>query len=196
MRPPAMMAWQLVTTLAQTALSWSALLYFIPLSIVRWQQGEELHHLGFDGQPVLGLILFAIASLANLWSRFTLTWYGQGHTLLITPPAHLVVRGPFAWLRNPITASTIAQGLGVFVYTGSVLVLGYIGLLALLWHFLVRPPSEHELQRRFGREYEFYRRSVRLWLPMQRPFQPRKSLAPIGTDEIYIRGGGRRRRTR
>ena len=84
----------------------------------------------------------------------------------------------------------------MFVYTGSVLVLGYIGLLALLWHFLVRPPSEHELQRRFGREYEFYRRSVRLWLPMRRPFQPRKSLAPIGTDEIYIRGGGRRRRTR
>lgn len=193
MRPPAMVAWQLVTTLAQTALSWSAMLYFIPLGIVRWQQGEALHHLGFDGQPVPGLILFALAAAANLWSRLTLTWYGQGHTLLITPPAHLVIRGPFAWLRNPVTATTIAQGLGVFVYTGSVLVLGYVALLALLWQFLVRPAAEQALQRRFGREYEFYRRSVRLWLPMRRPFQPRTSLAPIGTDEIRVRRGRRRR---
>lgn len=192
MRPPAMMAWQLVTTLAQTALSWSAMLYFIPVAIVRWQQGEELHHLGFDGQPIPGLTIFVLASAANLWSRFTLTWHGQGHTLLITPPAHLVTRGPYVWLRNPITATTIAQGLGVFVYTGSVIVLGYFGLLALLWHLLLRPPAEHELQRRFGREYEFYRRSVRLWLPMRRPFRPRKSLAPIGTDEIHLRGERRR----
>lgn len=196
MRHPAMVAWQLVTTLAQTALSWSALLYFIPLAIVRWQQGEALHHLGFDGQPILGVALFALASAANLWSRLTLTWYGQGHTLLITPPAHLVSRGPYAWLRNPITATTIAQGLGLFVYTGSVLVLGYIALLALLWHLLLRPPSEHELQRRFGRDYEFYRRSVRLWLPMRRPFQPRKLLAPIGTDQVHARTGRRRRRSR
>jgi protein-S-isoprenylcysteine O-methyltransferase Ste14 len=191
-----MKVWQLVTTLAQAALSWSALLYFIPLAIVQWQQGEELHHLGFDGQPLPGLALFALASAANLWSRLTLTWYGQGHTVLITPPAHLVVRGPYAWLRNPITATTIAQGMGVFLYTGSVLVLGYVGLLALLWHLVVRPPSEHELQRRFGRDYEFYRRSVRLWLPMRRPFQPRKSFAPIGTDQVQARTSHRKRRRR
>ena len=110
------------------------------------------------------------------------------------PPAKLVVTGPFAWLRNPIATSTIAQGIGVCIYTGSALLVGYLALLALGWHLLIRPGSEHELQRRFGRDYEFYRRSVRCWLPMRRRFRPRSALPPIDSSEMLIRHGARRRR--
>jgi protein-S-isoprenylcysteine O-methyltransferase Ste14 len=196
MRPPAQQVWHLIAALAQAACSWGVLQYLIPLAIVRWQQTEELHHLGLEAQRIPGMVLFAIASGANLWSRLTLAVMGRGSMAIIDPPERLVVTGPYAWLRNPIAATTIAQGVGVAVFTGSALLIPYLALLALTWQFVIRPASEHELQRRFGREYEFYRRSVRTWLPMRRRFRPRGALPPIDTSEVVVRSGGRRRRSR
>jgi protein-S-isoprenylcysteine O-methyltransferase Ste14 len=194
MRLPAQLAWHLTAALAQAACSWGFLQYLIPLAIVRWQQGQELHHLGLEGQQLPGILVFAIASGANLWSRVTLALHGRGSLAIINPPERLVVTGPYAWLRNPIAATTIAQGVGVVLYTGSALLVPYLAVLALTWQLVIRPASEHELQRRFGREYEFYRRSVRIWLPMRRRFRPRGALPPIDTSEVLVRSGRRRRR--
>lgn len=194
MRRIARVAWPVTTALLQAAVSWGVLQYYVPRAIVRWQQAEELHHLGLEPLVIPGLIVFALASGVNLWSRLTLAIRGEGPAILFTPPAKLVVSGPYAWMRNPVAASTIGQGIGVFLYTGSALLVLYLLLLALGWHLLIRPSSEHELQRRFGREYEFYRRSVRCWLPMRRRFQPRGALPPIDASEMAISSGGRRRR--
>lgn len=196
MRRIARVAWPVTVALLQAAVSWGVLQYYLPRAIVRWQQAEELHHLGLEPMVIPGLIVFALASAVNLWSRLTLAIRGEGMAILFTPPARLVVTGPYAWLRNPVVASGVAQGIGVFLYTGSALVIGYLVLLALAWHVLIRPGSEHELQRRFGREYEFYRRSVRCWLPMRRRFRPRGALPPIDSSEMLIRHGARRRRRR
>ena len=190
----ARVAWPVVTALLQGAVSWGVLQYYIPRAIVRWQQAEELRHVGIEPMVIPGLVVFSLAAAFNLWSRLTLAIRGQGVAVLFTPPAKLVVTGPFAWLRNPIATSTIAQGIGVCIYTGSALLVGYLALLALGWHLLIRPGSEHELQRRFGRYYEFYRRSVRCWLPMRRRFRPRSALPPIDSSEMLIRHGARRRR--
>jgi protein-S-isoprenylcysteine O-methyltransferase Ste14 len=189
-------AWHLMMAVAQTAASWGFFLYLIPRTMVRWQQAMELHHLGVEPIPLLGLGILGVASLANLWSRATLVWYGAGLTVLFTPPPNLVVCGPYAWLRNPIIATMIAQGLGVFVYHGSAFLVLYFGLLALGWHVMVRPVEEHELQRRFGREYEFYRRSTRLWLPMRSRFTPRAALPPISHAEVSVPRGRRHRHRR
>ncbi len=196
MRHPVRLAWQLAATLAQAGLSWFVFLYLIPLAIVRWQQRHELSQFGFEPERLLGMIVFGTAAIANLWSRLTLAWLGRGSGIVITEPAHLVVSGPYAWLRNPVTATTIAQGVGVFLYTGSALLVPYFGLLALAWHLLIRPAEEHELQRRFGREYEFYQRSVRCWLPMRRRFHQRSSIGPISASELRVRMGRRRHRRR
>ena len=196
MRRITRVAWPVVTALLQAATSWSVLLFYIPRAIVRWQQAEQLHHLAIEPLVIPGLVVFALASGVNLWSRLTLAILGEGPAILFTPPAKLVVTGPYAWLRNPVASSTIAQGVGVFLYTGSVLVIGYLVVLALIWHVVIRPVSEHELQRRFGRDYEFYRRSVRCWLPMRRRFRVRGALPPIESSELRIRTGGRRRRRR
>ncbi len=196
MRHPVTVVWQLAVAAVQTALSWWFFLYLVPRAIVRWQQAEELHHLGLDPLPTLGLAVLAIASSANLWSRLTLSWWSDGLTLFLTPPARLVVSGPYAWLRNPVMATMMAQGFGVFVYAGSAFLVGYFGLLALLWHVLIRPVEEHELQRRFGREYEFYRRSTRLWLPMRSRFTPRAAFPPISPEEAALPRSRRGRRRR
>jgi|CXWL01.1.fsa_nt_gi protein-S-isoprenylcysteine O-methyltransferase Ste14 len=194
MRRIARLAWPVVTALVQAATSWSVLLYFIPRAILRWQLVAELRHFGIEPLVLPGLVVLALTSTVNLWSRLTLAVRGEGPAILFTPPAKLVVTGPYAWIRNPIAASTILQGIGVCLYTGSALLIGYLVLLVLVWHLLIRPGSEHELQRRFGREYEFYRRSVRCWLPMRRRFRPRGALPPIDTSEMVIRSSPRRRR--
>lgn len=195
MRHPVTAVWQLIAALGQATVSWWFFLYFLPRGLVRWQQLEELHHVGLDPFPIVGLAILVIASAANLWSRVFLAWCGAGITLLLTPPAKLVVTGPYAWFRNPIMATMMAQGFGIFVYHGSALLVPYFCLLAFLWHVLIRPVEEHELQRRFGREYEFYRRSTRLWIPMRSRFQPRAALPPISTAEAAMpRPRGHRRR--
>ena len=59
----------------------------------------------------------------------------------------------------------ITQGLAVGWYLGSVIVIGYAIVGALLWHRLVRPVEEAELLLRFGNQYEIYRNQVAVWIP-------------------------------
>jgi protein-S-isoprenylcysteine O-methyltransferase Ste14 len=41
-----------------------------------------------------------------------------------------------------------------------------------LWHFLVRPWEETDLERRFGEPYRAYRAAVKCWLPRVRGYRP------------------------
>lgn len=36
---------------------------------------------------------------------------------------------------------------------------------AILWQLVVRPIEEKDMQQRFGKEYEAYRKEVRCWIP-------------------------------
>ena len=48
----------------------------------------------------------------------------------------------------------------------------YVVAGGVLWHALVRPAEEADLERRFGEPYRAYRRHVRCWIPRATPWIP------------------------
>jgi hypothetical protein len=79
--------------------------------------------------------------------------------------AHLVVAGPYRYVRNPMYIAAGLVVLGQAAYFGSIPLLMYAAFGALAVHAFVVAFEEPVLARRFGAEYDAYRRDVHRWLP-------------------------------
>ncbi len=95
---------------------------------------------------------------------------GRGTLAPWDPPRRFVVRGPYRRVRNPMISA-----LG-FVLLGEVAVLGSQWVLILfVWFAIVNAIyipllEEPRLARRFGADYEEYRRAVPRWIPRRTPW--------------------------
>jgi protein-S-isoprenylcysteine O-methyltransferase Ste14 len=84
------------------------------------------------------------------------------------PTGHLVVVGPYRYVRNPMYLAVLAIILGQSLLFGSWAVLVYAGMVLVAVVFFVRIYEEPTLEREYGDEYRAYRRNVRGWLPLIR----------------------------
>ncbi len=113
----------------------------------------------------VGLLLFG-SSLRQFAVR------GKGTLAPWDPPKHLVVEGPYRYVRNPMISGVL------FVLIGEALLLrswahGQWALLFLVINLVYIPLSEEpQLEARFGASYAEYRRHVRRLLPRLRPWNP------------------------
>ncbi len=113
----------------------------------------------------LGVVLFA-ASLRQFAVR------GKGTLAPWDPPQHLVVQGPYRYVRNPMISGV------VFLLFGEALTLeswphGQWTVLFLAINLMYIPlVEEPQLERRFGASYREYRQHVGRLLPRLRPWQP------------------------
>ncbi|MGH7523912.1 MAG: methyltransferase family protein, partial [Gemmatimonadales bacterium] len=133
-----------------------------------------------------------LGTLLAIWSIVTFVIVGRGTPMAFDAPRLLVITGPYAWVRNPMVAGFLMQGIGVGLLTGSYVVILLYLLLGLGWDLWVRPLDEDTLQKRFGRDLERYRRHVPCWVPRSRPWSPPPPTAPISVDELPIPGRNRR----
>ncbi len=179
---PAPPLWNTVKSLAAVVLFWLAALGTVPWAILAVQQRLQTVNTFLPTAPELAVVCFGVSALVMLWAAFTLAVAGEGTPLPFDAPRRLVVTGPYAWCRNPMMLATVGLGTAAALYTGSIPVLGYVVVLAMVWHVAVRPADERNLQRQFGREFEAYRRGVRLWMPMRRPWLP----PPTGRPPISL----------
>lgn len=114
---------------------------------------------------LIGLRLF-VASLA----RFAVD--GRGTLAPWDPPRHLVVRGPYRYVRNPMISGVDFLLFGeAAVLLSSPHLLWALTFLAanLVWIPLWEEP---DLRRRFGAEYDEYCRHVPRLFPRLRPWVP------------------------
>ena len=123
-----------------------------------------------DGYPgiwnLLGLIPVIVATAGLLWimvigfahatempERIALNW----------DPKVLLVRGPYAFSRNPMYVAELALWLGWALFYGSLAVL--VGTLVLCAGInRIVPREEHDLEVRFGEAYRQYKAAVPRWL--------------------------------
>lgn len=120
---------------------------------------------------LLGLLPLAAGAVVILeaFTRFALE--GLGTPAPVAPPARLVVSGPYRYVRNPIYVAVVAVLLGQGLLLARPVLFGYAAFAwALTWAF-VRWYEEPGLVRRFGAEYERYRRAVPAWRPRRTPWQ-------------------------
>jgi protein-S-isoprenylcysteine O-methyltransferase Ste14 len=87
-------------------------------------------------------------------------------------PKHLVVGGLYRHVRNPMYVAGLAAVVGHELLLGQLGLLLYAAAFWLITAAFVRWYEEPTLTRRFGADYEAYRRAVPAWWPRARPWQP------------------------
>jgi protein-S-isoprenylcysteine O-methyltransferase Ste14 len=114
---------------------------------------------------MLGGLLMVAGFGLSAWCVRSLVALGGGTQSPLDPTKHLVVAGPYRYVRNPMIVGNLLLLCGEPVLFGSRGILLYAVLFWLAWQVLLVSREEPSLRRRFGSEYETYRREVPRWLP-------------------------------
>ena len=123
---------------------------------------------GFSARQPLryaGLLLIAIGSAGLLWCIWNFFAAGRGTISPIDPPRHLVVRGLYRYVRNPMYVAVVTILIGEAIFFMSVPVLIEAGIFIILANLFVRGYEEPALRRKFGESYEEYLQTVGRWIP-------------------------------
>lgn len=150
-------------TFVQIICAWGITLLVLPYFILQ-AFGERLTP-GLGLPLYVGLAIFVIFSLLGLSSAYIMVKLGNGTPLPIDQTTKLVVSGPYRYVRNPMAVAGIGQGLAVSMIYTSAPIFAYAIIGALLWHFVVRPIEEKDMEQRFGSAYNDYRARVACWVP-------------------------------
>jgi protein-S-isoprenylcysteine O-methyltransferase Ste14 len=93
---------------------------------------------------------------------------GKGTLSPVDPPRHLVVRGLYRYVRNPMYLSVTTIILGEALLTSSSALAVYWLVWFLGANLFVIGYEEPTLRRRFGASYDEYTRRVGRWIPTLR----------------------------
>ena len=129
-----------------------------------------------DHWPVLdvaGWILIAagVVALLHAFARFVVE--GIGTPAPVAPTENLVVGGLYRYVRNPMYLAVGATIVGQALVLAQPVLFVYAAIFAVVVVAFVRGYEEPTLRRRFGEEYERYRRAVPGWRPRRTPWRDR-----------------------
>jgi protein-S-isoprenylcysteine O-methyltransferase Ste14 len=112
-----------------------------------------------------GFPLIVVGAAGLLWCIWGFFSEGRGTLAPVDPPRHLVVRGLYRYVRNPMYVSvmTILIGEAIFFMSTNVLIEAVVFLT--LAHLFVVFYEEPILRRKFGESYEKYSQTVGRWVP-------------------------------
>ncbi|MES0101708.1 isoprenylcysteine carboxylmethyltransferase family protein [Mesorhizobium sp. M0019] len=115
------------------------------------------------------LVVPGTAILLHAFARFALE--GLGTPAPVAPTERLVVGGIYRHVRNPMYIAVLSIVLGQALLFSSWTVAAYLVIAAAAMISFVRLYEEPTLARRYGDEYEAYRRAVPGWLPRLTPWR-------------------------
>ena len=135
-----------------------------------WQAREPVPY--WAPMRVLGAVLLVAGLIALVGAFVRFVVEGFGTPAPVAAPERLVIGGVYRYVRNPMYVAVLAA------IVGQALLLGQLGLLlyaVAAWVVVaafVRFYEEPTLTRRFGADYDAYRREVPAWWPRLRPWEP------------------------
>jgi protein-S-isoprenylcysteine O-methyltransferase Ste14 len=142
----------------------------IPWLLTCWQAREPLTY--WAPMRVFGVLLLVagLIALVQAFVRFVVEGFGTPSP--VAAPERLVVGGVYRYVRNPMYVAVLAAIVGQALLLGRFELLLYAGVAWLVVAAFVRFYEEPTLTRRFGADYEAYRRAVPAWWPRLRPWEP------------------------
>jgi protein-S-isoprenylcysteine O-methyltransferase Ste14 len=148
----------------------------IPWLLTRWQAGEPLPY--WMPLRVLGgiLLIAGLIALLSAFVRFVVE--GLGTPAPVAAPERLVLGGVYRYVRNPMYVTVLVAIVGQALLLGRLVLLLYAAGTWLVVAAFVRFYEEPTLTRRFGADYEAYRRAVPAWWPRLRPWDPAERNKP------------------
>lgn len=120
---------------------------------------------------VVGVLLICVG-LVPLVQSFVDFFKADGTPIPVASPPRLVVSGYYRYVRNPIYVGFLIILIGQTLLFGTRGMLEYTIIAWCVGALGARLYEEPRLTRRFGAEYEAYRRAVPAWLPRLRPWTP------------------------
>lgn len=114
---------------------------------------------------IAGMLLGGAGALLATWCLLAFVVCGGGTPMPLDPPAHLVVRGPYRFVRNPMYIGASVALSGAAIYFMSIWLAAYAVAFVASMHAFVVLHEERALSDKFGQSYDDYRRNVGRWLP-------------------------------
>jgi len=164
--------WIMFKTFGQILIVWSIILVLFPFLITVVEDKLGIVRLSFPMQETMMAFLFLAISSIGVWAAYVMSRTGGGTPLPLDHANKLVIKGPYAFVRNPMALSGIGQGLAVALFLGSPLVAIYSLMGSFIWKLIFRPLEEEDLARRFGDPHLKYKRSVKCWIPRFPGYSP------------------------
>ena len=116
-----------------------------------------------------GGALAAAGAIGLLDSFVRFAVQGLGTPAPVFPTRHLVVKGLYRYVRNPMYVAVVAMILGQALIFGNLNLLAYGSFVWLMFHLFVLAYEEPTLKASFGSEYEVFRSAVPRWIPRLTP---------------------------
>ena len=154
-------------SLTLRSLLWTCLLPGFFAGYLPWRYfGLDRVRLGALGLlEVAGLLCIGLGVTLLAACIFEFARSGRGTLSPLDPPRHLVVRGLYRYVRNPMYLSVTVTVFGEVLVTRSAALALYWTLWFLGVNLFVLGYEEPALRERFGESYDLYTRQVRRWVP-------------------------------
>ena len=132
----------------------------VPWLLTRWDADDPS-----TVSQVLGIALLVLGGALVLETTARFALQGRGTPAPFAAPERFVARGSYRVVRNPMYVGVLALIVGQALLLGREVLLLWAATAALMFHLFVVLHEERELSRRFGAEYDAYRKRVGRWLP-------------------------------
>ena len=140
----------------------------VPWLITGWDSTSPWLPLGVAG---VALIAAGLVVLVHAFARFVIE--GVGTPAPVAPTERLVIGGLYRHMRNPMYVAVASVITGQALLLGQPVLLAWAALFVAITASFVHFYEEPVLQRRFGEDYERYRRAVPGWWPRLRGWDGR-----------------------
>jgi len=139
----------------------------VPWWLTGWRAGVVLP----APVRVTGGVVTAAGAVTLIGSFAQFAVEGRGTPAPPAPTEQLVVRGPYRYVRNPMYLAVLAVITGQALLLGRRVLLGYAAGVGAAFTGFVYGYEQPALARRYGAQYQAYRRAVPGWWPRLRPAQ-------------------------
>jgi protein-S-isoprenylcysteine O-methyltransferase Ste14 len=123
-------------------------------------------------RAVAGALLAAAGLAMLVWTVTLFIRVGRGTLAPWDPTRKLVVRGPYAHVRNPMITGVLAILIGEATAFGTRQLWTWAALFVAINHVYFLLSEEPGLARRFGAEFDEYKRHVPRWIPRLSAWHP------------------------
>jgi protein-S-isoprenylcysteine O-methyltransferase Ste14 len=165
-RKPTSLLWPTIGTIVFALVVPGTVVLYVPFLLSGWR--VEAPFFGFVVFRWVGFALCACAAPVFLDFFVRFVREGHGTPAPVAPTRHLVVGGPFRYVRNPAYVAVVSLLLGQALLFGHAGLLLYAVAVALAFHAFVVLYEEPTLRRQFGAEYDAYCQQVPRWIPFLR----------------------------
>jgi protein-S-isoprenylcysteine O-methyltransferase Ste14 len=153
-----------------------ALLPFLVVVLVPWTlldgsaEARPADHSVMRLRVFAGVVVFVWGFAFFAWCVSLFARVGRGTLAPWDPTRHLVVVGPYRYVRNPMISGVALMLLGEAAFWGSRAVGLWAASFLAINHLYFVLSEEPGLELRFGEEYRTYMAEVPRWIPRLWPW--------------------------